>query len=156
VIALAVLVAVLDAAGGSSPVGRRCTKMGCEDQVTVRLRSSDGPPRRGVVIELQLDGKTVSCTVDDQRSEARPCDDQTVTITHQEIQQCRAAGCRGTGRFEELIEIVATPRRLRVRVEQGEQLLGETSFLAHYTHVRPNGSGCSPVCRQATRIWQYR
>jgi hypothetical protein len=159
VVAAGVLMAFLAAVAPASPspVHRRCTKMGCADQLTIRLRSSDGRPRAGMVIELELDGTIVSCVVPDRGDgDLRPCDDGTVTVTHQEIQHCRVAGCRGTGKFEESVEIVATPRRVRVRVKEGERQVGEMSFVARYARVRPNGPGCSPLCRQARRTWQYR
>jgi hypothetical protein len=126
--------------------------MGCADQLTIRLRPSRARPP-GMVIELDIDGKTVSCAVPAAADETHQCDDG-VTVTHQEIQRCRAEICRGTGSFEEVMEISSTPRRVRVRVKQGERLLGQRSFVSRYARVRPNGPRCPPVCRQARSTWR--
>jgi hypothetical protein len=146
VIAL-VVVALL----GGAPVPG-CTKMGCVDQLTIRLRPSRARPGT-MVIELDIDGKTVRCVVPAGADETRPCDD-SVTVTHQELQRCRAELCRGTGSFEEVLEIGATPRRVRVRVKQDQRLLGQRSFVFRYARVRPNGQRCPPVCRQAQSTWR--
>jgi hypothetical protein len=76
-------------------------------------------------------------------------------VAQQEIQHCRAAGCENTGRFEVLVSIAAAPRRVRLRLEQDQRLLGEKLFVVRYARVRPNGPGCPPTCRQAHRIWQH-
>jgi hypothetical protein len=139
------------------PDVHRCTKMDCSDRLTIRLRASDGSPTPELTIDLDLDGTRVSCIAPArQDGEPRPCGGQNVAVTRQEVQHCRAAGCRGTGAFEDAIEVTATPRRVRVQVSQGGRLLGETSFLPRYARVRPNGRGCPPVCRQAAKIWRYR
>jgi hypothetical protein len=146
---IALLVALL----AGAPPAPGCTKIGCVDQLTIRLRSSRARPPGAMVIELDIDGKTVSCVVPAGVDETRPCDD-SVTVTHQEIQRCRGERCRGTGAFEEVMEISATPKRVRVRVKHDERLLGQRSFVSRYARVRPNGRRCPPVCRQAQSTWR--
>jgi hypothetical protein len=162
-IAAAVLLTLL--AGAAPVAGARgaprqctkpCTKMDCEDLLTISLRTASGRPVPSLVIEMDLDGESVTCAPAALgTSQPQPCDGR-IAVTQQEIQHCRASGCQNTGRFEGLITITATPKRVRVRVKQGQRLLGERLFVSHYARVRPNGPGCPPVCRQARRIWQHR
>lgn len=157
----AILAAFFSAVAGSAApapaIERHCTKMDCADQLTIRLRSSDGQPPRDVEIEIDIDGKTVTCKPNPSAGQTNPFQcEQNVIVTHQEIQRCRGADCRGTGSFEQSIEIPSTPRRVRVRVKHGERVLGAKTFVSQYARVHPNGPGCAPVCRQAKRTWRYR
>jgi hypothetical protein len=145
VIALVVLALL---AGEPPPPG--CTKIGCSDQLTIRLRSRARP---GTVVHLDIDGKAVKCVLPAGVDQTHQCD-EGVTVTHQEVQRCRAGSCRGTGVFEEVLEIVATPRRVRVRVVQDQQVLGQRTLVSRYARVRPNGRRCPPVCRQAQSTWR--
>jgi hypothetical protein len=167
-IALAAALALLPAgaalAGGQAPASLRagatcskpCTKMDCEDRLTVSLRAFDGLLPREVALELDVDGERLTCALPDLASaEPHACSPQ-IAVTGQEIQPCRPAGCKGTNRFERLITIAGHPKRVRVRVKHGAQVIGERLFVARYVRVRPNGPGCPPVCQQARKIWQYR
>jgi hypothetical protein len=167
-IALAAALALLPAgaalAGGQAPASLRagatcskpCTKMDCEDRLTVSLRAFDGLLPREVALELEVDGQRLTCALPDLASaEPHACSPQ-IAVTGQEIQPCRPAGCKGTNRFERLITIAGHPKRVRVRVKHGAQVIGERLFVARYVRVRPNGPGCPPVCQQARKIWQYR
>jgi hypothetical protein len=146
----------------AAPAGaaRRCTKMGCTDALTIHLRTADGQAPADLVIELDLDGRPVTCKAPPIGGGGTiPCeggDGEEITRTREEIRICGAAGCRGTGATEEVLEIAATPRRVRVRLRQGDRPVAEKTFAPSYVVRRPNGPGCPPLCRQATRTWRYR
>ena len=140
---------------GQAPAAEKiCTKMGCEDQLTLSLRSSKEQHPQ-IAIELEIDGKAVTCEPPrGEDTETMPCG-ENVTVTHQEIQRCKAGSCEGTGKYEQSIEIATTPKRVRVRVKEGEKVLRKKTFVPTYARVRPNGRGCPPVCRQVKLVWQY-
>jgi hypothetical protein len=129
--------------------------MGCEDRFELSLRPRDGRPAKDIVIELDIDGAPVTCTLATESDEPRACNPQ-VSVVEQEIQHCRRAGCKGTGRFEQLITVAGTPKRVRTRIKRSMQVVGEKLFVPRYGRVRPNGPGCPPVCQQARRTWLYR
>ena len=131
--------------------------MDCSDQLMIRLRSLDGQPPTDVDIELNIDGNAVTCKPNPSGGQTNPFQcEQNVTVAHQELQRCRGSVCKGTGSFEQIIEISSTPKRVRLRVKHGGRVLGARTFVPQYARVRPNGRGCLPVCRQATRTWRYR
>ena len=133
-----------------------CTKMDCADQVTINVRASDGQPPRDLAVELNIDGKVVSCPAPaGDPAETRTCA-ENVTLTYQEIRRCRGADCQGTGAFEHALVITGAPRRVRLEIEQGAKVLARKVVAPSYGRVRPNGPGCPPVCRQAIRTWRYR
>jgi hypothetical protein len=135
----AVFSAVLASAPAAPPVERQCTKMDCSDQLMIRLRSLDGRPPTDIDIEMNIDGNAVTCKPNPSGGQTNPFQcEQNVTVVHQEFQRCRGSICKGTGSFEQIIEIPSTPKRV-----------------PQYERVRPNGRGCLPVCRQATRTWRY-
>jgi hypothetical protein len=139
---------------------RGCTKKGCADGLTIRLRTRDGKAAPDLVVAVELDGRVVTCRPPAAgQSSSRSCEGGTeaeVVRTRQEVWDCRGGDCRGTGTDEEILEIAARPRRVRVRLSQGERRLGERAFSVRYGAIRPNGARCPPVCRQAIRTWRYR
>jgi hypothetical protein len=156
--ALAVIAALLlsGAAPAPAPAEKVCTKMDCADQVTIDVRTSDGQPPRDLEIELKIDGKPVTCPPPaGDPAETRTCA-ENVTLTYQEIRRCKGADCQGTGTFEHALVITGTPKRVQLQLEQGDQVLAKKVVAPSYGRVRPNGPGCPPVCRQATRTWRYR
>jgi hypothetical protein len=161
VLALGVLAAALIC--GSVPADsapRRCTKKGCTDGLTIRLRTRDGKATSDLVVAVDLDGRVVTCPPPPPgQSSSRTCEgatDADVVRTRQEVWDCRHGDCRGTGTQEDIVEIAARPRKVRVRLTLGQRRLGEKGFSLRYGAIRPNGARCPPVCLQATRTWRYR
>lgn len=171
VLALAVVPA-LGCASSSSAISsaqtaapQQCTMMDCSNQLAVSVRTHDGrPPKEGVQIDLDVDGKIVSCRPTwkgEGEGGVHECGGE-VALTHQEIRDCKTTSsphgttseCKGTGKFEHLLEIRSNPKRVKVTVKQGDRSLGERVVEPTYQEVTPNGPGCQPVCKQAQETWE--
>jgi hypothetical protein len=162
------LVSSCASSGGTtsqSAAPQHCTMMDCSDQVALSLRAPDGrPPKENLRIEIDADGKTVSCVPTwsaEGEGGTHQCSDE-VAVTHQEIRDCKevklehgtSVECKGTGKFENLVEIRSTPRRLRVVVKQNDRQIAEKTLDPKYEQLTPNGPGCPPTCRQSRTTWQ--
>src|SRR4051812_9496021 len=111
-----------------------CTKKGCADGLTVRLRTRDGKAPADLVVSVTLDGRVVTCQSPPAgQSSSRSCDgDGQIVRTRQEVWDCRGADCRGTGAQEEILEIAALPRRVRIRLTRSDKRIGERAFTVRY------------------------
>jgi hypothetical protein len=117
-----------------------------------------------VQVDLDIDGTVVRCRPTwsgEGEGGVHQCNPD-VSLTHQEIRECRTVSsphgtsseCKGTGKFEHLLEIRSTPRRVKVVVKQGDRPLGERVLEPTYEQYTPNGPGCQPVCKQAKDTWK--
>ena len=147
-----------DASPAAPPSSERnCTKRGCDDHLLIHLRAADGHPPVEVEIELNIDGRIVTCKPDPAGAEANALQcGEGVIVLYQELQHCEGTICRGTESFEQTIEILSTPRRVLLKVSQSGRLLGKKTFVSRYKRYRPNGAGCNPICRQSEKTWRYR
>jgi hypothetical protein len=135
-----------------------CSEVGCSDQATVNIRRADGAAPR-FDLRLDVDGRRIECAGPIPRN-AVNCD-AGVMVLSRELQDCheevsataRSLVCTGTGKFELVVQVLGTPKTLRITLLDGGAMVGEKSFEPNYEHVQPNGPRCGPTCRQWGAVW---
>ncbi|HEY0715169.1 MAG TPA: hypothetical protein VGF45_20990 [Polyangia bacterium] len=140
---------------------KACTLIGCQDQASIVVRTSDGlTPPMGVV--LDLDGVVVRCMIPPPTGFATGlCNDPRVEVARTSLTDCQdtnngstsSRSCVPNGKFEQIITVRATPARIGVQLLDHAQVIAERTFASTYTLSFPNGPGCEPGCRQARHEW---
>ena len=129
--------------------GVACTEIGCENGVNVlvpdvRFRDA-GKYQFTFMLDKQ---KPIRCIGE---LPLKSCDASAI--------QCSAAGVRimeegcampaGDQRFGDM-HIASQPKTVRIIVKRDGKMIGDQSFQPKYHLSQPNGTQCTPTCRQAT------
>jgi hypothetical protein len=148
--------------GATACIQHACTAIGCFDQASISVHRTDWS-RPGWAIDLDLDGTRIVCTTPaSAASGARPCDQPNVQVDVRELADCRetrteaaaSVTCTPNGRFEQVITVMGTPKRIAVVLKATDTIAAHRTFDLIYVAGRPNGPDCDPVCRQASASWE--
>jgi hypothetical protein len=111
---------------------------------------------------LDIDGTLVRCVAPIRGNPASGlCNDAKVEVSHRELGDCEemrsgnAVGisCTPNGKFEQRIQIRATPKRVVLQLLDDATIVAERTFDLAYTLNFPNGPDCDPGCRQSSNEW---
>jgi hypothetical protein len=153
--------------GGSTPMA--CTLIGCADNFTASAQRADGSiPDGAHRIEVLADGTTLRCAftlplaTSPNGGVLQPTCDAGLTVTVMPAQLCiQTQGDSSTsgtcnaipGRFVENVTLSGAPGQVHVWQYVDDVPILDAAVAPQYQERRPNGPGCSPVCRQASVAW---
>jgi hypothetical protein len=153
--------------GGAGGCEKACTDVGCQNQLSAAITRTDGsfPPGLHQIEVAAAGGVPVSCTFTFS-AQAPPASAVTnpvcsgglfVSVDPETIcTEVRSGGgvsqrCDPVpGKWIERVSLVGTPGEIRIRQTVDGVTLLDRMMALSYRNVQPNGSGCEPICRQAT------
>ena len=146
-----------------------CTAIGCIDQVSFQIETSDGTwPDGAYTLELTAGSASYTCSMNLPHDLPVPGGNTTIpcqppvgytgvylrtdmTCTEHRDQNSVSQTCTPIpGHYTLVGSVPGTPSTLGVRVTRDEVLLLEQTLPLTYSTSRPNGPDCEPVCRQAS------
>ena len=124
-----------------------CTSMGCVDGVEVYFTGASHGS--GVyTVDIDLHGEQIHCqaTIPLETDDSDGCDDSRVSLflSGSELDPSEQSV---DGFFLDSTE----PSAMAVTVSFDEGQIGYSAFDIGYEELQPNGPGCEPTCRYATR-----
>jgi hypothetical protein len=134
----------------------------CPGTLFINIASSSGDaPFVGVVLDLNLDGRKVTCdpkwsyTTTDMHF---LCAGGTILMeygTHSTCSEIDAGAviCTDDKGMQLILAIASAPATVDLKLTQSGQLVGQTTLQPSYDETRPNGPNTEPVCRAGTVTW---
>ena len=126
----------------TTTTARACTKIGCSDAFTVRLKGRPFDPK-GWKVEAEVDGKVATCAFDwSATSTTATCSEGLRMAFHEPPLEDGATA---------IVTLDGAPSRIGFTVKRNNKPVEPQRFYdPTYETVEPNGAGCPPSCRQAT------
>lgn|SRR5690348_4162847 len=143
-----------------------CTDMGCSDQLSGVITTPTGAwPAGSYVITITTERASHTCTLnlpedypDEGTDTYLACEPALANwrapVFQQEVQCTEVSPTTLScvpipDQYAVHWGIEGTPEAVTIQVERDGVVLADEDFSPEYEKFRPNGDGCSPVCRQA-------
>lgn len=133
----------------SDDPGQTCTLIGCVGGFEINLEKASAWAAGDYTFDLDVDGKTNSCTV---TLPFTSCNDGLKCTTELTDLTIGLSGCAlpaAQHKISGLTFFNTAPKTVAVTVKFGVDEIGSVSYTPTYTDSRPNGPNCEPLCRQA-------
>jgi hypothetical protein len=114
-----------------------CSLVNCEDGFEIRAVSSEPLASGRYDIAITLEGRSGSCTAFVPPSAGSASCDASLPVSVSASETAFVIG------------VHAAPSVVTLRVEYGDQTVGEAEFKPKYRSVQPNGPDCEPTCHVA-------
>ena len=133
---------------------KACSEVGCRDGFSASVRRADGSFPSGTHrVEILADGVTLMCTFTfpletlPGGGTATPSCPQGLFVN---VAQANP------GQFVEGIALSGTPAQVHAWQYVDDAAILDATAAPSYAELRPNGSGCEPVCHQASASWMLQ
>jgi hypothetical protein len=126
------------------PEQKVCTKIGCDDQVSIKLEGLTDLEKGSYSLALEAGGKKAACVV--RIPYPAECNSLQRVQCKGDLSVRINAPCDKPDRIE-AVTIPGTPAEVKVTVKKDARTVGSATLTPKYEKHEPNGPGCSPACQ---------
>jgi hypothetical protein len=138
----------------AAPAAPACTELGCESGLTLPLVwGKDTLTSSKYTFELTVDGKKGKCEV---VWPYKSCAEVRVPKCSGDVAFTLETKCTGEAKSTSdmvigPIRLAATPAAATLKIWREKVMWHQQDLTLSYADARPNGPGCEPVCKQASK-----
>jgi len=136
----------LSAAAHAQP--QACTQIGCVDGLTISVPMEYEWKKGNYAFDFLIDGRSVKCS---GALPLKSCEEHNITCSSDGV-MIMESGCALPPEAHGFGDIMlgSDPRQVAVKIRYNGEQIASGNWTPHYQSAQPNGSGCGPVCRQAS------